>query len=163
MAYGLLWFPAFVRVLVALLGLTIILPLLLGARRLVTASHTLPPPDAAAKAASRRVWMLFWLNFALEIVLLNIAINLLNHPSLQVYWIPAISFVVGLHFLPMAKFFGTPAYWLCGGAMIAVAIVTTVAIRYGIVMPSAAVAMEALGNALILWLTAAKGIRSIPF
>ncbi|MGH7938576.1 MAG: hypothetical protein ACRD5Z_18615, partial [Bryobacteraceae bacterium] len=123
MTYGLLWFPNVVRVLITLLGLTIMLPLLLGARRLVAVSKTLPPPSAASKAASRRIWMLFWLNLALEIVLLNIAINLLNHPSLQCYWIPGISFVVGLHVLPMAKFFAVPSYSITGGAMIIVALV----------------------------------------
>lgn len=161
MAYGLIWFPNFVRVLLALLGLTIIVPLLLGSSRLIAASRAQPPPDADALAANRRIWTLFWLNFALEIVLLNIAINLLRAPPLQIYWIPAISFVVGLHFLPMAFFFGARDYWICGGAMIGLAAVATIAIRSGMAAPPAITAVEALLNALILWLTAAKGIRTV--
>lgn len=161
MAYGLIWFPNVVRILLALLGATIVFPLLLGSNRLITASRTMPAPDADQIATSRHVWTLFWLNFALEIVLLNIAINLLQAPSLRVYWIPAISFVVGLHFLPMAQFFRVPYYWICGGAMMAAAIAATIAIRWGIFLPAAITAVEALINALILWLTAAKGIRSI--
>lgn len=160
MAYGILWFPNVTRILIVLLSLTIIVPLLRASRQLVALSRELPAPEAAAQAASRRILMLFWLNFALEIVLLNIAINLLARPALQIYWIPAISFVVGLHFLPMAKFFEVPSYWLCGAAMIFAAFVTFLLIRSGALMPRPVIAAEALVNALILWLTAAKGVRS---
>jgi hypothetical protein len=161
MAYGLIWFPNVVQILLALLGATIVVPLLLRSKGLVDASRNMPAPDTEQLAASRRIWTLFWLNFALEIVLLNIAINLLQAPALRIYWIPAISFVVGLHFLPMAQFFRVPSYWICGAVMMAVAIVATIAIRWGIFLPAAVAAAEALINALILWLTAAKGIRSM--
>jgi hypothetical protein len=162
MAYGLIWFPNFVRIVIALLGATIVIPLLLGSNRLIAASRTMPAPNPAQLAGSRRVWILFWLNFALEIVLLNIAINLLQAPSLRIYWIPAISFVVGLHFLPMGLFFRVPAHLICGAAMMAVAVAATIMIRSGILLPPAITAVEGLINALILWLTAANAIRSLP-
>jgi hypothetical protein len=72
---------------------------------LIATARTLSAPDAAARLAARRLWRLFWINFAVEIVLLNVVVNLLARPALHIYWIPAISFIVGLHFLPMASFF----------------------------------------------------------
>jgi hypothetical protein len=160
MAYGLIWFPNIVRILLALLAATIVVPLLLGSARLIAASRTMPAPNAEQTSASRRVWTLFWVNFAVEIVLLNIAINLLRAPSLRIYWIPAISFVVGLHFLPMARIFAVSSYWITGSAMIGVAVVMVLAMHFPAVSPSAAAAAEALVNSLILWLTAAQALRT---
>ena len=45
--------------------------------------------------------------------------------------------------------------------MIGLAAVATIAIRSGMAAPPAITAVEALLNALILWLTAAKGIRTV--
>lgn len=161
LAYGLIWFPIAVRVLVSLFAATIVVPLLLGSTRLISTSRSQPAPDADQLGASRRVWKLFWLNLVIEIVLLNVAINLLQAPSHRIYWIPAISFVVGLHFLPMAKFFSVPSYWTTGGAMMGVAVVIALAMQSPAVSPLAAAAAEALLNALILWLTAAHALRTI--
>jgi hypothetical protein len=60
--------------------------------------------------------------------LLNLAVNLLRQPAQRVYWIPAISLIVGLHFLPMASFLRVPSYWGCGVAMMGTAIAVTFAI-----------------------------------
>lgn len=160
LAYGVLWFSNLVRLLIVLCALSMILPLLINSRRLIAASRQLPLPNPAEQSAHRRVWLLFWLNFTAEIVLLNIAINLLARPSLQIYWIPAISFVVGLHFLPMAKFFRVSSYWTTGSVMMLVAVAMAAVMRSTAVSPFAAAAAEALINALILWLTAAHGLRT---
>ena len=151
--YGLSFFPTVVRMPLGLLGLGIVVFLLNRSRRLLAISRQLPAPEATARATNRRVWKWFWLNLLIEIVLLNVAINLLVHPSQRIYWIPAISFVVGLHFLPMARFFAVSAYWLCGGAMIGAAGLTVVGLRFG-GPSSAVVGAEAVANAFILWGTA---------
>jgi hypothetical protein len=104
---------------------------------------------------------MFWINFGVEIVLLNVALNLLASPSLHVYWIPAISLVVGLHFLPMARFFSVPSYWVCGAAMIGTAVAVTLGIWSGSGTPGLLVAGEALINAAILWTTAAWGVFKV--
>ena len=74
-----------------------------------------------------------WLNLLVEIVLLNVTINLLAVSPLHFFWIPAISCVVGLQFLPMARFLAVLSYWACGGAFIALAACTAM----GIVVPAA--------------------------
>lgn len=160
LVYGLRWFPEGLRFAIGLAGLGAAVALLVASRRLIASARRLPAADAAARAANRRVWTLFWVNFAVEIVLLNIAINLLARPALHIYWIPAISLVVGLHFLPMARFFGVPSFVACGAAMIVVAAAVALAIRAGLDSPQLYVAGEALANAVILWVTAAWGIRA---
>jgi hypothetical protein len=160
LVYGLRWFPEGLRFAIGLAGLGAAVALLVASRRLIASARRLPAADAAARAANRRVWTLFWVNFAVEIVLLNAAIRLLAQPALHIYWIPAISLVVGLHFLPMARFFGVPSFVACGAAMIVVAAAVAFAIRAGLDSPQLYVAGEALANAVILWVTAAWGIRA---
>lgn len=160
MAYGISLLPAASRISTGIVGILIALILSARARKLIALSHTLPAPDDAARAANRRVWIKFWINLAAEIVLLNIAVNLLRKPELHVYWIPAISLVVGLHFLPMASFMRVPSYWICGGAMIAVAAVVAALLHRGVGAPPLLIALEALINAAILWATAAWALRS---
>ena len=104
--------------------------------------------------------MLFWINLGIEIVLLNLALGLLSRPALHSYWVPAISFVVGLHFLPMANFFAVPSYWGGGAAMIGTSVAVSLAMRSAVVAPPLLIAGEAVGNAAILWSMAAWGLRS---
>lgn len=160
MAYGLLWFPDIVRFFVGLVGLVAVVILMAASRRLVASARNLPASNAAAQSTNRRVWTLFWINFVVEIALLNVAIALLADPAMHVYWIPAISLVVGLHFLPMARFFSVPSYWVCGAVMIGVAGTTTLVLRSDVASPELYAAAEALINAVILWSTAAWGIRT---
>ncbi|HET8881029.1 MAG TPA: hypothetical protein VFM56_02545 [Solimonas sp.] len=161
LAYGLSLLGGVARIPIAIAGLVIAAVLLQRARRLLAASRDLPAPDAAQRTANRRVWVRFWINFVFEIVLLNLAINLLAAPSLHVYWIPAISLVVGLHFLPMARFLDVPSYWACGGAMMLLAAATALALHRDWMAPNLLVATEAMLNAAILWATALHGLRAI--
>jgi hypothetical protein len=159
-AYGLSLLAGPLRIVLAIGALVIAALLLRQSRRLIAASRRLPAPDDNAVAANRHTWIKFWINLVFEIVLLNVAINLLQAPPLHVYWIPAISLVVGLHFLPMARFMNVPSYWICGGVMIAVAGMTAIGINAGIATPTMLIAIEALSNAIILWVTVGWGIRS---
>ena len=95
-----------------------------------------------------------------EITLINLALVLLARPALHPYWVPAISFVVGLHFLPMASFFNVPSYRSGGLAMIGLAAANSFAMKSGAVSPQFLVAGEAVGNAVILWSMAAWGLRT---
>lgn len=146
------------QILFGALGLVVVLWLLACSGRLLVIARRLPAPSAAARATNWRTWTLFWANFSLEIILLNVAINLLNSPALHVYWLPAISLVVGLHFLPLAAIFAAPSYWACGTAMVAVAGATVAAVHRGPSLVQSLVAAEAICNALILWGTAAWSV-----
>lgn len=159
MAYGLRPFPDIVRDLGGLAGFVTAVWLLVASLKLIASAKELPAPNDASQSANRRVWTLFWINFVVEIVLLNVAIGFLAQPALHIYWIPAISLLVGLHFLPMASFFRVPSYWLCGAAMIGVAGATTLVLRSGVASPELYTAGEALVNAVILWSVAAWASR----
>lgn len=59
----------------------------------------------------------FWVVFAAEMVLIFVAVNVCistGHPSLQ---LPAIAAIVGLHFLPLARIFQIPSYFVTGFAL----------------------------------------------
>ncbi len=162
LVYGLGGLPNTIRISLGLLGLAVVISLLRGSGRLIASAKGLPGPDAAARTAHRRAWTLFWINLVVEIVLLNVAVNLLARPDLRPYWIPAISFVVGLHFLPMAGFFSVPSYLGGGAAMMGMAAATAFAMKSGASSPAWLVAGEAIGNAIILWAMAAWGLRTAP-
>ena len=161
MAYGLSFLPNFVRVPLGLIGLVIVVFLLRWSRQILASSRNLPEASSVEHVASRGAWKWFWVNLVAEIVLLNVAVNLLAAPAQRIYWIPAISLVVGLHFLPMARFFRVPSYRVCGGAMVTVAALTTLAVRSAfLAAPLVLVAIEAIVNAFILWATAAWGLQT---
>ncbi len=132
--------------------------LLIAGAKIMRIARSLPSATAAQTQARRRVWRWFWLNLLAEIVLLNIAITLLAAPDLRAYWIPAISVVVGLHFLPMATFFRAQSYWFGGAAMIAVAAAVTIFITHDPRNTSVMVHGEAIANAIILWCALAAGV-----
>ncbi len=159
MAFGLSSCPNVVRVPLGLAGLGLVWCLLRGSRMLLHASRDLPEADFRRAAAYRRVWIWFWVNLVAEIVLLNVAVGLLRAPELHIYWISAVSGVVGLHFLPMAVFMEVPSYWVCGGAFIALAAATAAALEWSPFPPVGLVATEAIVNAFILWATVAWSIR----
>ena len=161
LASALVLCPDAVRVLLGLPALALIVFLLSRSTKLLRLSRNLPAPDPAQTAENRRVWRWFWLNLVGEIVLLNVAVNLLAAPPLRVYWVSAISAVVGLHFLPMARFFNVPSYWSCGGAMLLGAAVTASGIHAHVGQPEILTAGEAALNALILWATVAWGMHVI--
>lgn len=158
--YGASGFAAGIRYLLLAAGLAVTITLLLGGIALQRRAAAMTGPTPEQRAAGRRIWRWFWLNLLGEIVLLNVAINLLAAPGLRIYWIPAISAVVGLHFLPMARFFRVRNYYAVGAAMIAGAAVAAILIARN---PHAAPALihgEAVVNAAILWIALGTGIRA---
>lgn len=120
-------------------------------------ARSLSPPTPMQAQANKRIWRLFWLNLLGEIVLLNIAINLLTSAERRDFWIPAISAIVGLHFLPMAHFFRVRSYWWVGTAMMAVAAITAALILCFPNRASTFIPAEALANAMILWIALGMG------
>ena len=82
------------RVLLGLAGLAAVVPLLGRSRRLIALAKSLPAPEVAARTAHRRTGKLFWINPAVEIALMEVALVLLARPALHVYWVLTISLVV---------------------------------------------------------------------
>lgn len=116
----------------------------------------MPPPVAPESRANRKVRLLFWLNFIIEIILLNIVFQLLTNGSLEDYLIPAISIIVGIHFVPMAFFMKVRPYFFCAAALVVCAVITMVLLQLKVASVDFLAAIEAIANAIILWATAAQ-------
>ena len=116
--------------------------------------------DTAPASGGARARRLFLLNTVGEIVALNIVVYALARFGWMAYLIPGIAVVVGLHFLPMARFFVYPLFYWTGGIMIAAALAAAAVIHAG-TLPSTAGGIDAVANALILWGTAAVGLLAL--
>jgi hypothetical protein len=100
---------------------------------------------AAAKRTSR------WFNIvnAAQWVLIFIVANLLSHSGHSDWILPAIIFMIGLHFLPLARLFRYRPHYLTGAALMALAIAYPFAAQEG-----GNSGVGALGAGLILWASA---------
>ena len=156
--YGASMLPGGVRAVALAASIAVTGTLLVAAFALLRRVRSMPPSTPPEIAAGRRKWRWFWINLVGEIVLLNVAVGLLASPDLRIYWIAAISAVVGLHFLPMAVFFRVRSYWFVGIAMMIVATVTALAIARHPDRAAAITSAEAWANAIILWSSLAIGI-----
>jgi hypothetical protein len=139
----------------------IVAVLIRAAWRLRADSRSLPKAGAEARAAGRRARIGFIAVLIAEVVLLNVAVALLSGPGQRIYWVPAIALVVGVHFLPLAWLFRMKAFWACGVAMTAGALLAAFAISQAPMFAGLIVVANSLVNAAILWLTAGSGLASL--
>jgi hypothetical protein len=88
-------------------------------------------------------------------VAILIAANVLVNLGLSAWVIPCIIFIVGLHFLPLARVFGNPPHYITGAALI------VLAVTYPLLAPAGpASPVGCLGAGLILWASALWAIRA---
>jgi hypothetical protein len=159
-AYGASGLPSSARYILMIGAALVSAALIVAGVGLLRRARSMPTATSAQLLASKRTWRWFWLNLVGEIVLLNIAVNLLAAPDLRKYWIPAISIVVGLHFWPMASFFRTRSYWYVGAAMMIVGVLASFLIAYQYAAASTIVCVEAFCNAIILWSALGVGVAA---
>jgi hypothetical protein len=100
-----------------------------------------------------RMARIFGLVFAAEGVLIFLAVNLLNNSGLGAYAISAIAAIVGLHFLPLARLFQRPLYYVSGTIMTAAALVSLA------IPEPVRISALASGMSLIVWLTCVLVVR----
>lgn len=111
------------------------------------ASKQAAPPTPEYEREQSRMGKIFGLVFAAEGVLIFLAINVLNNLHLGDYAISAIAAIVGLHFLPLARLFRRPMYYVVGTIM-TVAASVSIAIPVSIRISTLSATMSA-----ILWIT----------
>ncbi len=111
------------------------------------ATKNAAPLSAAEEREQSRMGKMFGLVFVAEGLLIFLAVNVLNNLHLGDYAISAIAAVVGLHFLPLARLFRRPMYYVVGTIM-------TVAALVSIAIP-ASIRISALSTTIsvIIWLT----------
>jgi hypothetical protein len=113
--------------------------------------------DLAAQPTTpqgKRIGRLFHLINAGQWVLIFILANVLGSRGLDVWILPMVIFIVGLHFLPLAHLFSNRPHYVTGAAMMALAVI------YPFVAPGGpGDAVGAFGAGLILWASAGWAIR----
>lgn len=86
-------------------------------------------------------------------VLLLVIANVLANIGLTSWIIPAAIFIIGAHFIPLAKLFDYPPHYITGAIMMLLAAV------YPLLMPAgASSSVGCLGAGIILWCSAAWAI-----
>jgi len=129
--------------------------LLLAASRRVYKANSPALKAIRQTPESRRKSRLFNLINALQWSVIILVALVLSKTGNTRWILPAVIFIVGLHFLPLAGLFEYRPHYLTGAALIILASVYPLVARDG---PENA--MGALGTGLILWASAAWAIFS---
>ncbi len=139
--------PAWAFVLIGLISLTL---MIFSIKRLTTLSKiSTPSPDEQARRKGRMQGMWFGIIFTVEGLLIAATSILLANANLTSVIPIAVAAIVGLHFLPLAKVFGVPIYYLTGFLLFGFACVS-------FAIPNEATRLGALGTvvAIVLWTSA---------
>ncbi len=102
----------------------------------------------------QRAGRLFNIINAVQWTAILIGANVLANIGLKEWTIPFMIFVIGLHFLPLARIFSNSPHYVTGGALIALALTFPLFLPGG---PSAPIG--SLGTGLILWASAVWATR----
>jgi hypothetical protein len=136
--------PPLVYVAIGLLSLTPVL--LVGIRR---------SPQSSVERG-RRTWRLVGLASAFEAAMIFFGAPMLARAGRSDLIVCLVSGVVGLHFLPLARWMPAPKYYVTGLALLVVA-------GFGVAVPTALrILLVGGGAATILWLTAWSIVLSLP-
>ena len=134
--------------LVYAVALVITLTILILARR--SRDTDAPPPPERARH-DRLVGIVS----GVEGLAILIAVNVLGNTGLADFAAPCIALIVGLHFLPLARWLPAPRYYITAALLIVVSLV-------GMLLPDAATrrAVVSVGAAVLLWGTSVAVLRS---
>jgi len=108
-------------------------------------------------AAGKRVRKGFMIVNAVQWTLIGLAVLLLNLTGHVAWILPAVIWIVGIHFFPLARLFRYPGYILTGLGLVGVAVLT---LLYGGELEGG-IAPTLLATGTILWLTAAALLRAV--
>jgi len=101
--------------------------------------------------------MWFGIVFGTEILLIALANILLSTFQVDRFIPPATALIVGIHFVPLARLFRVPMYYITGALLIMLALVALVALLLGLQIAGSSPYNWSLfvgvGTTLILWLT----------
>jgi hypothetical protein len=111
----------------------------------------------AESPAKKRAARLFNILNAAQWILILIVGNVLANVGVSDWVISAAIFIVGLHFLPLARIFSNPAHYVTGGALTLVAIACQL-LPAGVPMNP----IGCLGAGLVLWASALWAATPTP-
>jgi hypothetical protein len=121
-------------------------------------AHSLPKSVSPEEAAiGKRIGLWFSIVFGIEIVLIVLASNLLPIFNADRFIPAVVALIVGLHFLPLARLFRVPAYYITGALLSVLSLVAILAPLLGLQIggpsPYNWSMFVGIGAMLILWLT----------
>jgi len=111
------------------------------------------PLTSEEKRVQGKMAQMFGLIFGGEALLIFLAVRALNHFLLETYISTAVAVIVGLHFLPLARLYRFPMYYVVGGVMIVEGLVFL-----ALPSPVREIAIE-LSMGTTLWLTCVLVLR----
>ena len=107
--------------------------------------------------AKKKVSRLFSIINAGQWVVILIVGNVLANVGLSAWVIPAAMFIIGLHFLPLARLYSNPRHYVTGGALMLLAVAYPVLVPGGPSNP-----IGCLGAGLVLWASALWALTANP-
>jgi len=116
--------------------------------------HAAARARQGATPERRRIDRLFHIVNGVTWTVIVIAGNVLDNTGHGAWVIPMAIFVLGLHFLPLARIFRNPPHYVTGAALLALAVLYPSLARGG---PSDPIGF--LGAGLVLWLSALWALR----
>jgi len=111
--------------------------------------HRLARAAEAALPSRRRASRIFNIANTVQWIAIFVAVQVLAHFGLSGWIVPAIIFIVGLHFLPLAYALAWRPHYMTGGALMLLAVVYPLLAPAGPASP-----VGCLGAGLILWISA---------
>ena len=132
-----------------------LLPLFISAAVILLAMRVRDKVDVSPQEVARRKRLII-LASAAEGFLLFVAVNALVNTGLGNLVPPAGAIIVGLHFVPLARWLPAPIYYGTGISLVVLGVV-------GCAIPGAGpcALFVCLGSACVLWLTSAVVLRKV--
>jgi hypothetical protein len=130
-----------------------LLPLLISASVVLLALRVRAKADVSPQELARRKRLIIAATAA-EGILLFVAVNALVNTGLGKFVAPAGAIIVGLHFLPLARWLPAPTYYVTGILLVMLGVA-------GCAIPGTGpgALFVCLGSACVLWLTSAAVLR----
>lgn len=122
-------------------------------------SNTYQNPTDLEKYHNGKRKLYFFINFIIEIVLLNLVYFYCVKNRLEKLGMFFLTIVVRIHFIPMAFFMKIKQYFVCSFLMIAIGILFIVI--NNAMNNSILVLLQSFLNAIALWLTVALSIKEV--
>lgn len=130
------------------------IPLAVTAGILVVALRRQRDPASESAVERRRQGRLVGIASGVEGLVIFLAINVLANVGRPDWAAPVIAIIVGLHFLPLARWLPARLYYLTGGLLVALGL-----LGFRILDPAARLLVVSVGAACVLWLTSAEVLR----
>ena len=134
-----------------------VLPVLVTFALVILSLRMRVAPESITEDQRKRRGRIVGIASGVEGLVIFVVVNILSNTGAQAWTAPAIAIVVGLHFLPLARWLPARLYYATSGALVIIGLVgicvSDPLLRIQLVCPSAA---------CVLWLTSVLVLRTQP-